>query len=73
MKLKVTLNGEKREVEAAEGTQSVVLPELLDDLGFGKIPVLVEHNGVALRLREHADTEVKEGDQLEIIRIVAGG
>ncbi len=63
------LNGESKELVASE----MALPELLNQLGFGERPVLVEHNGTALRQREHADTVVAEGDQLEIILIVAGG
>ena len=63
------LNGESREFGGSE----IPLPELLNTLGFGERPVLVEHNGTALRQREHADTVVVDGDQLEIILIVAGG
>jgi sulfur carrier protein len=63
------LNGESKEFETSE----MALPELLKQLGFGERPVLVEHNGTALRHREHAGTVVTDGDQLEIILIVAGG
>lgn len=63
------LNGESRSFDC----ESMMLPTLLDTLGFGEKPVLVEHNGVALHEREHAETSVREGDQLEIILIVAGG
>ena len=63
------LNGESREFDEAE----LALPSLLEQLGFGEKPVLVEHNGIALRQREHAETKVSDGDQLEIILIVAGG
>ena len=65
------LNGEAREFES--GQDVMPLSKLLAQLGFAEIPVLVEHNGVALRPREHADRKVADGDQLEIIRIVAGG
>ena len=57
------LNGESRDFDTA----SLTLPQLLQQLGFGERPVLVEHNGIALRQREHADTQVVDGDQLEII------
>ncbi|MFT4639515.1 MAG: thiamine biosynthesis protein ThiS [Verrucomicrobiales bacterium] len=63
------LNGESRDFEETELT----LPALLDQLGFGECPVLVEYNGTALHQREHAETIAKDGDQLEIILIVAGG
>ena len=67
--MKLTINGEARDIDAAK----LSLIALLAELGFGEIPVLVEHNGTALRGKEHAGITVKEGDQLEIIRIVAGG
>jgi sulfur carrier protein len=46
---------------------------LLQSLGLAAIPVLVEHNTTALFPREFADTPLKDGDHVEIIRIVAGG
>jgi sulfur carrier protein len=46
---------------------------LLQSLGLDGIPVLVEHNTTALFPREFPDTPLKAGDQVEIIRIVAGG
>ncbi|NCF87877.1 MAG: sulfur carrier protein ThiS [Verrucomicrobiaceae bacterium] len=63
------LNGESKEFDASE----MALTALLSQLGFGERPVLVEHNGIALRQREHAATVVADGDQLEIILVVAGG
>ena len=63
------LNGESRDFKETE----MPLPVLLDQLGFGERPVLVEHNGTALHQREHPETTVQDGDQLEIILIVAGG
>lgn len=46
---------------------------LLDELGFGLRPVIVELNQRALFPREHAETGIKEGDVLEIVQITAGG
>ena len=63
------LNGKRHSVDAAE----LLLPDLLKELGFGEVPVLVEHNGEALRPREHAERRLQDGDRLEIIQIVAGG
>ncbi len=70
----LTINGEPREVAPDQpGTNKVKLPDLLRELGFSEIPVLVEHNGIALRPREHNACELRPGDRLEIIRVVAGG
>jgi thiamine biosynthesis protein ThiS len=46
---------------------------LLHTLGLGDTPVLVELNGTALLPAEFTTTPVRDGDTLEIIRIVAGG
>ena len=35
--------------------------------------VVVEHNGEAVAPSEFAQREVRDGDRLEIVRIVAGG
>lgn len=67
--MKVQLNGEAKSFEMEECR----LPALLEILGFGERPVLVEHNGTALHQREHQEAVVRDGDQLEIILIVAGG
>lgn len=73
IEMKLTINGEARDMLTAEDGKDVPLQNLLAELGFGEIPVLVEHNGLALRAKEHPDITVNDGDQLEIIRIVAGG
>ena len=46
---------------------------LVEALGLPEKATLVEHNGDALRLEEWPSRTLKEGDRLELIRIVAGG
>ncbi len=46
---------------------------LLESLGLAEVPVLVEHNKTALFPREFPSTPLAAGDEIEIIRIVAGG
>ena len=46
---------------------------LLQSLGMADIPLLVEHNTTALFPREFPTTPLIAGDNVEIIRIVAGG
>lgn len=60
------------------GTTHLVSPgstvlTLLSSLGLAEVPVLVEHNTIALFPREFRDIALAEGDRVEIIRIVAGG
>lgn len=66
----MTVNGGEREIA---GEEEIRLVDLLGMLGFGEIPVVVEHNGVALLRGEQAGAVVRDGDGLEIVRVVAGG
>lgn len=58
---------------AHSAPESLTVRELLEELGFGLKPVVVELNRRALFPREHAQTGLHEGDMLEIVQITAGG
>lgn len=62
------INGEKRALSSAKNITDVVA-----ELGLEPKMVLIEHNGTALRRSEWPTTAVKSGDQLEILRVSAGG
>lgn len=66
--MRLTLNGRSTDVPAA-----TTVAGLLAALGFGGRPVLVELNHHALFPREFADSPIKEGDEIEIIELAAGG
>ncbi|MGJ8674168.1 sulfur carrier protein ThiS [Rubritalea sp.] len=66
MSLKV--NGNEQPIP----TNSTVLG-LLQELGFGEKPVVVEYNKIALFPRDYAETQLSNGDSIEIITIAAGG
>ncbi len=61
------INGEAREITARD------VAELVVALGLVPAATLVEHNGLALRRDEWTQHFLREGDRLEIVRIVAGG
>ncbi len=65
--MKLVLNGKDREVKATQ------VEELVAELGLPLAAALVEHNGTALLRSEWAATSLRDGDRLEIIRMVAGG
>jgi thiamine biosynthesis protein ThiS len=65
--MKLVLNGKEREVAATNAE------ELVAELGLPLAAALVEHNGMALLRSEWAKTRFRDGDRLEIIRMVAGG
>ncbi len=64
----ISLNGDPRKVERA-----VNIAELVEELGLPAPATLVEHNGLALRREEWPSRTLREGDRIEIVRIVAGG
>jgi thiamine biosynthesis protein ThiS len=64
----LTINGKHCEFPLA----TLPVPRLLESLGID-YPVLVELNGSALFQREWLSHEVKDGDRIELFRMVAGG
>lgn len=49
------------------------LPQLLEQLGLNPRLVAVEYNGEILHRQYWSETQMKEGDNLEIVTIVGGG
>lgn len=49
------------------------LPQLLEQLGLNPRLVAVEYNGEILHRQFWSQTQIQEGDQLEIVTIVGGG
>ena len=66
--MRISLNG--READA-NGAQTVA--DLVERCQLPAQTVLIEHNGVALHRHEWPKRALAEGDQIEIIRVVAGG
>jgi sulfur carrier protein len=68
---------EQMRVKANGAWEEVVLPLTLEQylVGRGLLPrsVVVEQNGEAVAPSEFAVREVRDGDVLEIVEIVAGG
>lgn len=66
--IRITVNGRPHEFERELG-----LPELIARLEIAHPRIAVAHNGTVLRQTEHADTMIRDGDTLEIVRMVGGG
>jgi sulfur carrier protein len=66
--MQITLNGEKRSFPAP-----LTLRDLLETLGLGGKPVVVEQNQTALLPRELDTATVSDGDVIEVVQITAGG
>lgn len=66
--MKVVVNGEKREVAERQN-----LVELLQKLELPTERIAVELNREVIRKVNWADTEINDGDKIEIIHFVGGG
>ncbi|MEC4984094.1 MAG: sulfur carrier protein ThiS [Oscillatoria sp. PMC 1068.18] len=51
----------------------ISLPELLQQLNFNPRLVAVEYNGEILHRQNWSDTQMQNGDRLEVVTIVGGG
>ncbi|MAB76532.1 MAG: thiamine biosynthesis protein ThiS [Verrucomicrobiales bacterium] len=67
----VILNGNPYETAAPKN--GVTVSEFVSRLKHDEIPVLVELNGEAILSREFDSQLIKNGDVVEVIRMVAGG
>ena len=62
------VNGETRNC-----LSPTALPELLQQLGFNLRLISVEYNGEILHRQFWTETQIKNGDRLEVVTIVGGG
>jgi thiamine biosynthesis protein ThiS len=67
-RMKISLNGENVDARGA-----VTVAELVKSYRVAPQTVLIEHNGLALHRHEWEQRSLAEGDQIEFIKVVAGG
>jgi len=63
----ILLNGEPEDVVSEN------IDDLVNTLGLVRETILIEHNGTALLRSEWLHTSLTSGDQIEILRVAAGG
>ncbi|NJR49384.1 MAG: thiamine biosynthesis protein ThiS [Leptolyngbyaceae cyanobacterium CSU_1_3] len=68
MSITLQVNGEPHTC-----SPKTLLPDLLAQLGLNPRLIAVEYNGEILHRQFWANTEMGEGDRLEIVTIVGGG
>lgn len=66
--MKIQLNGNPHEIAAP-----LTVGALLDSIGFGDKPVVVELDEKALFPRDFSSTLVIDGSRVEIVALAAGG
>ena len=65
--MQVTLNGETHQ------TQARTIRELIEQLGYGQQAVAVERNRELVPRKQHEQTELADGDTIELVTLVGGG
>jgi sulfur carrier protein len=65
--MKLTINGESRELDADR------VDQLVEALGLTGQAVAVEVNQQVVPKRDHAATQLHEGDVIEVVTLVGGG
>ncbi|MFT4014953.1 MAG: sulfur carrier protein ThiS [Paracoccus sp. (in: a-proteobacteria)] len=65
--MKITLNGESREVSGPS------VQDALEQIGLGTAKVATALNGDFLAAASRASTELKKGDALEVVAPMQGG
>jgi thiamine biosynthesis protein ThiS len=66
--LRIEVNGESREVE-----QGTTLAELVNQLALVPARLAIERNREVVRRADWPQTELSEGDRIEIVHFVGGG
>ncbi len=64
----ILLNG-----ETTDARDATTVADLVDRYQLPSQSILIEHNGLALHRHEWPQRSLTEGDQIEFIRVVAGG
>ena len=67
-KLQITLNGDAHEL-----VQSLSVAALLAELDIDPRRVAVEHNLIVLKRDTFDTTQLRDGDEVEIVNFVGGG
>ena len=67
--MEITVNGEKR----TGLTSPLTVAELIEQLGINPKSIIVERNFEIVAKNRVHETAVRDGDTIEIIRLVGGG
>jgi thiamine biosynthesis protein ThiS len=66
--ISLTINGKPREL-----ADEMLLPKLLEQLGIDRRLVAVAHNGDVIPRDRYDRVCIRDGDEVEIVRMVGGG
>lgn len=67
--MEVRINGKETEVH-----QSMSIVDYLTSIGFDKkVSIAVAINGEIISKEEYSETQLKNGDSMEVVRAIGGG
>ena len=66
--MKIMVNGEEHPIQ-----EERTVADLVEKLGFSEKPCAIELNRMVVRRADHAQTELVDGDLIEIVTLVGGG
>ncbi len=66
--MNITLNGESRSIDAG-----LTVSALIEQLGYQGKRIAVERNGEIVPRSAHGETQLLDGDSLEVVVAVGGG
>ena len=66
--MRIQVNGEAREV-----AEQMTVRRLIEVLGLASVPVAVERNKDLVPRAQHEATQLRDGDELEVVHFVGGG
>ena len=69
--MKLKINGEIKTID--NSNEELLMEALLESLGYKPQLVVVELNGKIINPKAWGNTEIKNGDCLEVVTIVGGG
>ena len=66
--MKIMVNGEEHSIHDER-----TVADLVETLGFSEKPCASERNRTVVPRADHAQTELVDGDRIEIVTLVGGG
>jgi thiamine biosynthesis protein ThiS len=71
--MKITVNGKPRDIDAPNGAAAVDLPAFLRAHDINPRLVAIAINGDVIPKDEYGGAVIREGDAVEVVRMVGGG
>ena len=69
--MKIKVNGEEKKIDLDQ--ENALLSIALDSMGYKPNTIVVELNNLIINSMKWGKVKLKDGDNLEIVSIVAGG